>query len=469
MNDPRARIPSVDRLLEAPGLADLVPRYGRARVTEAIRGAVDEVRGRIADAPGGDGFSSRAADPDLYAELATAILLAEDVPSLRRVINATGVVLHTNLGRAPLSTAAVEAMRAAAGYSNLELDLDEGVRGSRYVHCVDLLTSLTGAEDALVVNNAAAGLVLALNTVGRDRGVAVSRGELVEIGGGFRIPEVLERAGARLVEVGSTNRTRLADYEHAVLEGDAQAILKVHRSNFRMSGFTEEAPIEQLASLARGRGLPLVHDLGSGLMIDAARLGLPDEPTPRRSVEAGADAVVVSGDKLMGGPQAGIVVGRAELIEAMRSNPLCRALRVDKVTLAGLEATLRAYRDPERTLAEIPTLRMLAETDARLSRRAEAIAARLGAEGAGGVAVDVVETAGAVGGGTFPGVELPSRALSLRSDDVDRLARRLRAGDPPVVGRIVDDALLLDVRTVLPGEEDDLVRRVVEALGGEDR
>jgi L-seryl-tRNA(Ser) seleniumtransferase len=460
----------VDRLLETPGLMGLVPRYGRARVTDALRGAIAEVRSRIAEMSGGEGLASRVSDPELYAELATKALLAEDVPSLRRVVNATGVVLHTNLGRAPLSSAAIEAMRAAAGYSNLELDLEEGVRGSRYVHCVDLLTSLTGAEDALVVNNAAAGLVLALNTVGRDRGVAVSRGELVEIGGGFRIPDVLERAGARLVEVGSTNRTRLADYEHPVLEGEAHAVLKVHRSNFRMSGFTEEASVEELATLARGRGLPLVHDLGSGLMVDAARLGLPEEPTAAQSVRAGADAVVVSGDKLLGGPQAGIVVGRAELIGRMRANPLCRALRVDKVTLAGLEATLRAYRDPERAVTEIPTLRMLAETEASLSERAEAMRARVVAQSAGGtrdvaVEVEVVAAAGAVGGGTFPGVELPSRALSLRVADLDGLARRLRAGDPPVVGRIVDDALLLDVRTVLPGEEDDLVRRVVEAMG----
>jgi L-seryl-tRNA(Ser) seleniumtransferase len=337
-----------------------------------------------------------------------------------------------------------------------------------------LLTALTGAETALVVNNAAAGLVLALNTVGRGHGVAVSRGELVEIGGGFRIPEVLERAGARLVEVGSTNRTRVADYEAALSAGDphgdggpssepdVRAILKVHRSNFRMSGFTEEASLEELSALARRRGLPLIHDLGSGLMIDAARLGLPDEPTTARSITAGADVVVVSGDKLLGGPQAGLVMGSEELVDRMRKNPLCRALRVDKVTLAGLEATLRAYRDPERALAEIPTLRMLSASVAALAGRAEEIRARLETTG---IMASVVETSGAVGGGTYPGVELVSRAVELRPDGVDRVAERLRHGDPPVVGRIVDDALLLDVRTVLPGQEDDLVRRVAEALG----
>jgi L-seryl-tRNA(Ser) seleniumtransferase len=462
MSDPRARIPSVDRLLDAPALVELVASHGRGRVVDAIRSAIDEVRRRLVDVGGedGQGLATRVSDPELYGELAAAFLRAEDVPSLRRVINATGVVLHTNLGRAPLPDAAIEAMGAVAGYSNLEYDLDEGERGSRYTHCVSLLTALTGAEAALVVNNAAAGLVLALNTAGRDRGVAVSRGELVEIGGGFRIPEVLERAGARLVEVGSTNRTRVADYSKALAEGGASAILKVHRSNFRMSGFTEEASLPELSSLARERDVPLIHDLGSGLMLDAARLGLPDEPTPARSIEAGVDAVVVSGDKLLGGPQAGLVMGRREPIGRMRANPLCRALRVDKVTLAGLEATLRFYRDPERALVQIPTLRMLAESESSLQARADALCARLAAEGIQG---DVVEASGAVGGGTFPGVELPSRALALRHDAPDHLARRLRAGEPPVVARILDDALLLDVRTVLPGQDDDLVRRVVEA------
>jgi len=477
MSDPRSRIPSVDGLLETGPVSDLMQAFGRARVVDAVRLAVDTVRTRIADAHGTDAdwLAPRIEDPELYAGLAASALRAADVPSLRRVVNATGVVLHTNLGRAPLSEAAVEAMRAAAAeYTNLEFDLLEGVRGSRYTHCVALLTALTGAEAALVVNNAAAGLVLALNTVGRGQGVAVSRGELVEIGGGFRIPEVLERAGARLVEVGSTNRTRVADYDAALSAGDShgdggpasehdvRAILKVHRSNFRMSGFTEEASLEELSALARRRGLPLIHDLGSGLMIDAARLGLPDEPTTSRSITAGADVVVVSGDKLLGGPQAGLVMGSEELVGRMRKNPLCRALRVDKVTLAGLEATLRAYRDPERALAEIPTLRMLSASVEALAGRAEEIRARLEATG---IIATVVETSGAVGGGTYPGVDLASRAVELRSDGVDRLAERLRHGDPPVVGRIVDDALLLDVRTVLPGQEDDLVRRVAEALG----
>lgn len=464
MNDPRGRIPSIDRLLSSEPVARLVTDFGRARVVEAVRGAVDTVRARVSGAVegGAEGVAARVEDPALYAELAGSTLRADDIPGLRRVINATGVVLHTNLGRAPLSDAAVRAMHAAAiQYTNLELDLERGVRGSRYIHCVSLLTGLTGAEDALVVNNAAGGLVLALNTVALDRGIAVSRGELVEIGGGFRIPDVLTRAGARLVEVGSTNRTRAADYARALAEHDASAILKVHRSNFHISGFTEEASLEELAELAREHELPLVHDLGSGLMVEASMLRLPDEPTAIRSIAAGADVVVVSGDKLLGGPQAGIVVGRADLIGRMRANPLCRALRVDKVTLAGLEATLRAYRDPHTAISEIPILRMLAAERTGLAERAEAVRAALAESG---IEAAVVESTGAVGGGTYPNVELFSYALALKTHvGVDRLAERLRDGEPPVVGRIVDDTLLLDVRTVFPGQEQELVRRVVES------
>ncbi|HET9950100.1 MAG TPA: L-seryl-tRNA(Sec) selenium transferase, partial [Longimicrobiales bacterium] len=370
------------------------------------------------------------------------------------------------LGRAPLADAAVEAMAAAArAYTNLEYDLAAGERGSRYAHCASLLVELTGAEDALVVNNAAAALVLALATWARGAGVVVSRGELVEIGGEFRIPEILERAGARLVEVGATNRTRAADYERALQDSSIRAVLKVHRSNFRITGFTEEAALSELAPLARARGIPLIHDLGSGLLLDPALLadrgeGLAGEPRPQESLAAGADLVVFSGDKVLGGPQAGIVLGRRERVAAMRSNPLCRALRVDKVTLAGLEATLRLYRDPPRALAGIPTLRMLAASAEELGARAERLASELGALG---VTCRVVPSEGRVGGGTFPEVGLASFAVALDGDAVT-LAARLRAGDPPVVARIVQDALLLDVRTLLEGEEADLVRRVHEAV-----
>jgi L-seryl-tRNA(Ser) seleniumtransferase len=460
MSDPRSTIPSVDALIGSSDFAALLERYARGRVVEAARGAVDEVRERMGRDEGPEDPSS----PLVYATIAEASLGAADVPSLRRVVNATGVVLHTNLGRAPLADVAVAAMvDAARAYSNLEYDLQAGERGSRYAHCVSLLTELTGAEDALVVNNAAAALVLSLTTLAPGAGVAVSRGELIEIGGGFRIPEILERSGARLVEVGSTNRTRVSDYREVLEAGEVQVLLKVHRSNFRIIGFTEEASLEDLAALAGERGVPLIHDLGSGLMVEPERLRLPGEPRPHDSLRAGTDLVAFSGDKLLGGPQAGILLGRAELIARLRNDPMCRALRVDKGTLAGLEATLRLYRDPEQALAQVPVLRMLASDPSELEERAVALAATLTQAG---VECGAVETAGAVGGGTFPGVELPSWAVQLRGSSAPDLVRALRAGDPPVVGRVLDDALLLDLRTVLPGQEDDLVRRVREAIRG---
>lgn len=458
MSDPRSRIPSVDALVASDALRPLLERFPRARVVDAVRATVDEVRARLSVGA----LDDDAAAPELYAREAHERLRVADRPSLLGVVNATGVVLHTNLGRAPLADAAVAAMREAAAYTNVEYDLEAGARGSRYVHCVSLLRELTGAEDAVVVNNAAAALVLALNTVGLGRGVAVSRGELVEIGGGFRIPEVLERAGARLVEVGSTNRTRAGDYRTVLEEGDVGALLKVHRSNFRISGFTAEATLAELVALAAGFDVPLLHDLGSGLLVDAELLGLPPEPRAAESIATGAGVVVVSGDKLLGGPQAGIAVGRHDLVERMRTNPLCRALRVDKTTLAGLEATLALYRHPERAITEIPTLRMLAARPDDLEARASALAARLHAVGVGCALRPCV---GAVGGGTFPGVELPSWGVAIPSaGGADRLQRALRAGSPPVIARIVDDEVLADVRTVLPGQEEALSRRIAEAV-----
>jgi L-seryl-tRNA(Ser) seleniumtransferase len=462
MSDVRRRIPGVDVLLASEPFARLLGDHPRARIVQAARDVIERVREDLSSE------SPELADEDVesatwYAARAAELLADRGASSLRRVINATGVVLHTNLGRAPLAAVAAEAMaRAAAGYSNLEYDLGAGARGSRYVHCVRLLTELTGADDALVVNNNAAALLLALNTVAAGAGVAVSRGELVEIGGGFRIPEILERSGARLVEVGSTNRTRLADYAAAVEEGGVGALLKVHRSNFRMSGFTEDASLDEMVGLAGEAGVPLLHDLGSGLFVLHEALGLPMEPRAEDSLAAGVDVVAVSGDKLLGGPQVGMLLGTASLIGAMRKNPMCRALRVDKVTLAGLEATLRLYLDPERATREIPVLRMLAMTPEAVTERAESLAAALVEAG---VPCTVVESFGAVGGGTYPEVELPS--LSVRIDaelSADELAARLRSGDPAVVGRIADGRLRLDPRTVLPGEQETLVRAVAEAL-----
>lgn len=455
--DPRRRIPAVDTLLQSEPFRPLLAARPRDRVVAAVRAVMDEARSTLAPGAGDD-----ASDPGWWASRAAAWLEAGDVPSLRGVVNATGVVLHTNLGRAPLAPSAREAMALAArGYSNLEFDLDTGRRGSRYDHCTSLLTELTGAAGALVVNNAAAALILTLNTVARGRGVAVSRGELVEIGGGFRIPEILERSGVRMVEVGSTNRTRVRDYADALAGQDVAAILKVHRSNFRISGFTEDAPVDALADLARDAGVPMLYDLGSGLLADAEALGLPPEPRAREALAQGADVVVISGDKLLGGPQAGIVVGAEALVAGLRANPLCRALRVDKVTLAGLEATLRLYRDPARALVEIPTLRMLATAAEDLRARAESLAAGLTGQG---MDAEAVPHGGAVGGGTYPDVEIPSWAVALRhAGGAEALAGALRDGRPPVVGRIEDDRVVLDVRTVEPDEDAVLARRVAEA------
>jgi len=458
MSDPRREIPSVDALLASPEFEPILKGFPRQLVVTVTRIVIEEIRNRLL---AGD----KDIEPDgldYYARMVLIRLGKETMPSLRGVINATGVVLHTNLGRAPLAEVAADAMAAAArGYSNLEYDVELGKRGSRYDHCVKLLRELTGAEDAIVVNNNAAALVLVLNTTAKGKGVAVSRGELVEIGGGFRIPEILERAGAFLVEVGSTNRTRLSDYEDSIKKGEVAAILKVHRSNFRITGFTEDTTLASLADLANQEGIPLLHDLGSGLFITADALALPAEPLASDSLNAGADLVAVSGDKLLGGPQAGIILGTSELIDSLRQNPLCRALRVDKVTLAGLEATLQLYRDPAQALESVPTLRMLGNTPEALGKRCEQLAAELKGLGVGS---SIVKSEGRVGGGTYPGVKLPGFALALDGPHgAEALAMHLRNGDPPVIARIVDKRVFIDLRTVLPGQENDLVRRVREA------
>ena len=381
-------------------------------------------------------------------------------PSLRRVINATGVVIHTNLGRAPLSGAAVDAVLEAAGYASLEMDLESGARGSRHAHCIGLLRELTGAEAALVVNNNAAAVVLAVHTLARGRDVLVSRGELVEIGGSFRVAEMIERSGGRLREVGATNRTHARDFQEA-LGPDTGLILRVHRSNFRVEGFTAEVPPADLAGIGRRAGVPVVHDLGSGLLLDLARFGLPAETTAREALEQGADLVTMSGDKLLGGPQAGILLGRAALVERLRANPLSRALRPDKLILAALEATLALYRDPGRAPDAVPVLAMLTAPAAELHERASRLAAALRQAGA-----EVLASTSAVGGGALPGVELPTWVVVVppAADGADAAARRLRTGDPPVVARVRDRARHLDVRTVRPGEEAALVRAVLEAV-----
>ena len=456
MPDPRSAIPSVDRLLASAEFAAVLATAPRVLVIAALQDVQHTLREQMADG----GPMPQELDAAWFAREVDSVLARRRRRSLRPVINATGVVLHTNLGRAPLADAALAAIATVGdGYSNLEYDVERGERGSRYDHCSGLLCELTGAEAALVVNNNAAALVLALAALAAGRSVLVSRGELVEIGGGFRVPEIVTASGVRLREVGATNRTRTADYARA-LDGDVAAVVKVHRSNFRMSGFVEEA---SLADLAAATGsVPLVHDLGSGLLLEPALLRLPPEPTPASALRQGADVVAISGDKLLGGPQAGILLGRRALIDAMRRHPLCRAMRVDKLTLAALEATLALYRDPADAISAIPTLRMIACAPAALRQRADELARALARRG---IRSDVVSADGAVGGGTFPGVALPGWAVALNARygprDTDA---RLRACEPAIVARTVADRVLLDPRTILPDEADQVPALIADAL-----
>ena len=439
----------MDRLLARPWCGLLVESHGRTWVTARLRAMLDEVRADRLPLP---------ASEDDFAELLRREIARAGTPSLRPAVNATGVILHTNLGRAPLAAEARDAMARAAGYGNVEFDLGAGGRGSRYVHCAGLVTELTGADAALVVNNGAGAVALALTAFAEGGDVAVSHGELVEIGGGFRIPEVVETAGARLVTVGTTNRTRLADYARAIEGGGVAAILKVHRSNFSMTGFTEETGLAELVALGGETGVPVIHDLGSGLLAGSGELGLPPEPTPAESVAAGVDLVAFSGDKLLGGPQAGILARTRAGVGRASAHPLCRALRCDKVTLAGLEATLALYRDGDRARARIPVLRMIAASAAEVGDRArtllEGVAGLRAARGAGPLAADVVPGESLVGGGTFPDARLPTAVLRIHAGDgTETRMAALRAHDPPVVARSRDGWILVDLRTVAPEEE----------------
>jgi L-seryl-tRNA(Ser) seleniumtransferase len=425
-------LPSVDELARDRRLAG----ESQPLAVEAARGALARAREEIA----------AGRDPGDLVESALRELEAAQAPSLRRVLNATGVIVHTNLGRAPLPEVALtRALEVGRGYSNLEYDLSAGGRGSRQDHVAAILRRLTAAEGALVVNNNAAAVMLALAALAEGREVLVSRGELIEIGDGFRIPDVLARSGALLQEVGTTNRTRAADYERAI-GPETAVLLRVHQSNFRVVGFTEQPSVADLAAVARLHGLPLVDDLGSGVLVH-----LEDEPSAKESLAAGADLVCFSGDKLLGGPQAGIVVGRADLIGALRRHPLQRALRADKLTLAALEGTLGLYLEPERALREVPVLRMLHESLEAVRARAERVARAVGGE--------VEETVGRVGGGALPLTELPSFACAVEEE----LAPKLRETDPAVVGVLRDGRLLLDCRTLGDSEADEVAAAVANA------
>jgi L-seryl-tRNA(Ser) seleniumtransferase len=452
--DPRRLLPSVDQALQRPELSPLVEAHGRPAVLRALRQVLDGLR------------RSAPADPErALAGLAEAVglRLAEDErPSLVRVLNATGVVVHTNLGRAPLSERAAERVRlVATGYSNLEYDLESGQRGSREAHVEARLRDLLGVEAALVVNNCAAAVLLAVNTLADGRDVLVSRGELVEIGGSFRMPDVVRKGGGRLVEVGTTNRTRLADYE-AALSPAAGLILKVHPSNFRIVGFTEEPGLEELAALARSAGVAIAYDQGSGL-VSPPPGALADEPAVGEALRRGAELVTFSGDKLLGGPQAGIVAGRRERLQPMRMNALYRALRPDKLSLAALDATLVEHQQG-RAHERLPVLRMVAAAPEALRSRAEAFARAL-RDAAPALAAATVASESMVGGGAAPGLGLATVAIALDPGPrgADALALALRKGDPPVVARVAEGRVLLDLRTVPPDEEAALLAAVVAA------
>jgi L-seryl-tRNA(Ser) seleniumtransferase len=457
--DPRRRLPAVEQLLGHPRLAEALRGVPRPIVLEAVRAELAAARSALVRGvalPGAETLAERAA-----ARAGSAAR-----PALRRVLNATGIVLHTNLGRAPLPRAAAAALaQVAAGYSSLEFDLETGRRGERGAGVERWLSRLTGAEAAAVVNNGAGAILLALSALASGRGVVVSRGELVEIGGSFRVPEILEKSGARLIEVGTTNRTHLRDYQRAIERDSAGAVLRVHPSNFRVSGFTARPELRELASLAHRHRLPLIEDLGSGALVDFAAFGLEHEPTVGESLEAGVDVVTCSGDKLLGGAQAGLILGRRRWLERVRRDPLARALRPDKLALAALEATLPLYADPERAAREIPTLAMLRAGEAELRLGAERLAVALG-ERAPRAAVRLARGEGEAGGGSLPGARLPGWVVEVSAPGLSarELEARLRAGDPPLVGTIRAGQVRLDVRTLDEGEIEAAAGVVAAAL-----
>ena len=457
------KLPSVDELLREPAVQKLLEALPRWAVVEAVR----EVLNRKREEALSGRFAS--AEPSLPLILKELKKEAERKvrPNLRRVINATGVILHTNLGRALLSEeAASQLLEVARGYSNLEYDLEKGRRGSRQAHLEGLLMKLTGAEAALVVNNNAAALLLAINTLADGKEVIVSRGQLVEIGDSFRIPDIMRKAGGILKEVGTTNRTYLRDYEGAISERTA-LLLKVHTSNFRILGFTASVPLSELVELGRRLGIPVMEDLGSGALLDLSKLGLRKEPIVAESVKAGADLVTFSGDKLLGGPQAGIIVGKKKLIESLRRNPLARAVRVDKFTVAALEATVRLYLDEEEALKKLPIFNALSLPLAEVEARAKRVAEKAEGPCRGRLIIALEDGLSEVGGGALPLEAVPTKLLSIRSPSLppEELEARLRLYDPPVMARIKDEKVLMDLRTVLDEELEALAEAILSLVG----
>ena len=449
------QIPKVDELMKQPLLQQLCTAVPAQKVTEAVRQVLDELRSAILN-------GSIDALPEVEALCGQVVSAANKKAeySLRKVINATGIILHTNLGRACISDrAAAAAQEIAQSYSTLEYNLEAGRRGTRYSHVEELLCRLTGAESALVVNNNAAAVLLILSDMAQGGQVITSRGELVEIGGSFRVPDIMEACGAELKEVGTTNKTHLWDYDRAITE-KTRALMKVHTSNYRIVGFSETPSLPELVELGHSRGLPVIEDLGSGCLVDLQQFGIYGEPTVQDSVRAGVDVVSFSGDKLLGGPQAGIIVGRKASVDKLKKHPLTRAMRVDKMTLAALEATLRSY---DAGLShEIPTIAMLSATPAKLRAKADALCALMTKAG---IAAEVVPTEGQVGGGSVPTQMLPSFAVAVQPAGVslDQLEINLRLGSPAIIGRINRDRFLLDVRTLRESDYEDIVQAVSEA------
>ncbi|MEA4846420.1 MAG: L-seryl-tRNA(Sec) selenium transferase [Clostridiaceae bacterium] len=452
-------IPSVDELMRDKELERLTGLYSRTAVVEGIREYLKEYRKYV--------MSLEKAEPDLINDSYIIKGIIEKIHGMMRsnlvnVVNATGVVLHTNLGRSPISGRLRDTLwNISSRYSNLEMDLESGERGSRYSHVEKLICKLTGAQAAMVVNNNAAAVMLVLSTIAKSREVVVSRGQLVEIGGSFRVPDVMEQSGAALVEVGTTNKTHLSDYERAVNENTA-ALMKVHTSNYRILGFTSEVETEDMVALGRKLGLPVIEDLGSGLLVDLTEYGLPYEPTVQQAVKAGMDVVTFSGDKMLGGPQAGIIAGKKEYIDKMKKNPLTRAIRIDKLTLAALEGTLRLYMDKELALKEIPVLRMLTYDSEELNKRARRLGVRLKKSIGAMAAIGVEDEFSEVGGGSMPLHKMPTKVVAIKPKTVSltQLEEKLRAYKTPVVARIGRDRLMLDIRTIM----DDEYRAVESAM-----
>lgn len=446
------QIPSIDKLLNLPVTVDVMAEYGRSLTIETLRTILEEQRTAVRQG------AASIPTSDILVQQAQAWLEAWFTPSLRPVINATGVIVHTNLGRAPLSDTAVEAVTAVAhGYNTLEYDLNSGKRGSRAVHAEQLLTQLTQTESALVVNNNAAAVLLMLSALCQGKEVIISRGQLVEIGGGFRVPDVMAQSGAILVEVGTTNRTHLRDYQNAINENTG-AILVAHHSNFKIVGFTTEPSLAELAELAHTHDIPLLYDQGSGALFDTTPFGLDPEPTVPDSLQAGCDVVAFSGDKLLGGPQAGILCGQVELMARIKRHPLARAVRADKMALSALAATLTLYLK-EQALTDIPVWRMIGRSLEAIDDDANAWTAQFQAQN---IPAETIPGESTVGGGSLPGTTLPTRLVAITHPDVEQFAAALRQQNPPVIGRIQDGRFLIDPRTVLPGQAQLLLKTIIK-------